>query len=308
MKKLVWVSASIALLGAAAGHPFQEAPAVMVVSVEGAVQIRIGDAEPQAAAVGSRLSSGDQVLPPSGAQAILIDRTGRTQVITEAFTVQAPGSGGGGGVFSQAVRVLASAATSDARSNPNRAGMIRPLPGEPTLVAPRNGLLVMDTHPTFTWHSVEGATGYTVQVRQLGGGFTRFQAGPDTVWTLPDSAPALEPGADYMWTVAPQQSGRATREQPFTVIDAEANETVTNDLAILAEAGLDPATDGLFLTAVIYRDSELLYDAAEAIRSLDASGARLSASVYLLLGEILDALGDATGATAAFDKADEMLR
>lgn len=308
MKKLAWVATSLVLVGAVAESPIQDIPAAMVVTVQGDVQLRLGGGPLQAAAVGSRLSGGDEVIPGSGGTATLIDRTGRTQVITEAFTVQVLGGGAETSVLSRTVRVLASAATTDARGNPNRAGMIRPLPGEPTLVAPRNGLLVKDAHPTFTWHSVEGATGYTVQVRQLGGGFTRFQAGPDTVWTLPDSAPALEPGADYMWTVAPQQSGRATREQPFTVIDAEANETVTNDLAILAEAGLDPATDGLFLTAVIYRDSELLYDAAEAIQSLDASGARLSPSVYLLLGEILDALGDATGAATAFDKADEMLR
>ena len=308
MKKLAWVTTSILLVAAASGNPFQEAPAAMVVTVRGDVQLRIGGGPLQAAAVGNRLSGGDEVLPGSGGAATLIDRTGRTQIITESFTVQTPGGGVATSVFSRTVRVLASAATTDARGNPNRQGMIRPIPGEPTLVAPRNGLKVMSTRPTFTWRPVEGAEGYTLQLRRIGGGFNRYQAGPNGVWTLPDSEDALVPGAEYMWTVAPRPSGRPTREQAFTVIGAEAGETVTSDLALLADAGLDPATDGLFLTAVIYRDADLLYEAEGALSALEAGGAPLSASIYLLRGEILDALGHIEEARMAFDKADEIMR
>ena len=309
MNKLAWVLTSTLLLGAASGSlSRQDVPAAMVVTVRGDVQLRIGDAAPQQAAVGSRLSGGDEVIPRSGGTATLIDRTGQTQVITEAYTVEAPGSGSATGVLSRTIRVLASAATTDARGNPNRQGMIRPIPGEPTLVAPRNGLKVMSTRPTFTWRSVQSATGYTLQIRRIGGTFERYQTGLDTVWTLPDSDEALEPGAEYMWTVAPRPSGRPTREQPFTVIGVEANETVASDLSLLAEAGLDPMTDGLFLTAVIYRDAELLYDAEGALSALAGGGAPLTASIHLLRGEILDALGHLEEARMAFDKADEIMR
>ncbi|MCH7563222.1 MAG: hypothetical protein IH968_05285 [Gemmatimonadetes bacterium] len=308
MKKLAWVTTSILLVAAASGSPLQDVPAAMVVTVRGAVQLRIGGGPLQEAAVGSRLSGGDEVIPGPGGAATLIDRTGRTQVITESFTVQVPGDGAETSVLSRTVRVLASAATTDARGNPNRQGMIRPIPGEPTLVAPRNGLKVMSTRPTFTWRSVEGAEGYTIQIRRIGGGFNRYQAGPDSVWTLPDSEEALEPGAEYMWTVAPRPAGRPAREQSFTVMGAEAGETVTSDLALLADAGLDPATDGLFLTAVIYRDADLLYEAEGALSALEAGGAPLSASIYLLRGEILDALGHIEEARMAFDKADEIMR
>ena len=308
MKKLAWVTTSILLVAAASGSPPQDVPAAMVVTVRGAVELRIGGGPLQAAAVGSRLNGGDEVIPGPGSAATLIDRTGRTQVITESFIVQVPGGGAETSVLSRTVRVLASAATTDARGNPNRQGMIRPIPGEPTLVAPRNGLKVMSTRPTFTWRSVEGAEGYTIQIRRIGGGFNRYQAGPDSVWTLPDSEEALEPGAEYRWTVARRPSGRPTREQPFTVIGAEAGETVTSDLALLADAGLDPATDGLFLTAVIYRDADLLYEAEGALSALEAGGAPLSASIYLLRGEILDALGHIEEARVAFDRADEIMR
>ncbi|MFV2007812.1 MAG: hypothetical protein ACC667_10215, partial [Longimicrobiales bacterium] len=295
-------------VGAASGNPFQDVPAAMVVTVQGDVQLRIGDRPLQAAAVGSRLSGGDEVIPGTGGAVTLIDRTGRTQMITEAFTVQVPEGGAQTSVLSRTVRVLASAATTDARGNPNRQGMIRGIPGEPTLISPRNGLKIKSTRPTFTWYTVGGATGYTLQVRRIGGGFERYQTGPDTVWTLPDSVEALEPGAEYRWTVATRPSGRPTTEQPFTVIGAEAGETVTSDLALLAEVGLDPATDGLFLAAVVYRDADLLYEAEDALSALEAGGAPLSASIYLLRGEIFDALGRIEEARIAFDKADEIMR
>ncbi|GMR11890.1 MAG: hypothetical protein BMS9Abin29_0075 [Gemmatimonadota bacterium] len=306
--KLVWVTTAILLVAATSGSLLQGVPAAMVVTVQGDVQLRIGGGPLEPAAVGSRLSGGDEVVPGAGGAATLIDRTGRTRVITETFTVQTPGGGTETSVLSRTVRVLASAATTDARGNPNRQGMIRPIPGEVTLVAPRNGLKVMSTRPTFTWRSVEGVEGYTLQIRRIGGGFNRYRTGPDTVWTLPDSEEALEPGAEYMWTLAPRPSGRPTREQPFTVIAAEAGETVASDLALLADAGLDPLTDGLFLTAVIYRDADLLYEAEDALSELEAGGAPLSASIYLLRGEILDALGHIDQARMAFDKADEIMR
>ncbi len=308
MQKLAWVATSILVVATASGSTLQDIPAAMVVTMQGDVQLRVGGGPLQAAAVGSRLSGGDEVIPGQGGAATLIDRTGRTQVVMESFTVQVPGGGARTSVLSRAVRVLASAATTDARGNPNRQGMIRPIPGEPTLVAPRNGLKFMSTRPTFTWRPVECAEGYTLQLRRIGGVFNRYQAGPDSVWTLPDSEEALEPGAEYMWTVAPRPSGRPTREQPFTVIGSEAGETVASDLALLADAGLDPATDGLFLTAVIYRDADLLYRAEGALSALEAGGAPLSASIYLLRGEILDALGHIEEARMAFDKADELMR
>ena len=75
----------------------------------------------------------------------------------------------------------------------------------------------------------------------------------------------------------------------------------------IAVFGLDPMTDGLFLTVVAYRDLGLFYDARSALESVE-SQASLSSNLYLLKGEILTELGHEEAARAAFDRADEMMR
>lgn len=262
----------------------------MVVSVQGAVEVILGDGAPIAAAVGTRLASGDQIIP-GGGEAVIVHATGRTQRVTEALTIPAASGDSEAGAFSRTMRVLASAATTDARGSPNRQGMIRPIPGEPVLIAPRNGLLVMDARPTFVWHSVEGATGYRIQVRNLEGGITRYEVS-DTTWALPTDAPKLLRGQTYAWTVAPSGSGRPTREQRFLVLGGEERGEVAGALESLA--------------AAVYREVGLFYDASATLAFLDDE--ELSADVFLLRGEILDALGDLEGASAAFDKADWLMR
>lgn len=307
MRKLLAITTSLLLLGAAA-RTLQDAPAAVLVQMEGAVQVQPAGGAPQAATVGTRLAVGDQVLPAQGGRAVVVHRTGQTQVVTEATTIEAPSGGGEGDMFSRTVQVLAQAATSDARSQPNRQGMIRPIPGEPVLIAPRNEITVMEPYPTFTWHSVPGAEGYTIQIRKPGSRPVRYQAGPDTVWTLPETEEPLTRGETYWWTVAPAGSGRATRETQFQVIGSEGYEEVAGGLQALADAGLDPAGDGIFLAIVIYRDYGLLYDAARSLDFLEESGSALSRDVVLLKGEILDALGQLEAARRAFDRADEMMR
>ena len=75
----------------------------------------------------------------------------------------------------------------------------------------------------------------------------------------------------------------------------------------IAVFGLDPMTDGLFLTVVAYRDMGLFYDAAAALDRVE-NQASLSAELYLLKGEILAELGQEEAARAAFDRADELMR
>ncbi len=304
MKKLLIATSSFLLLGANGGPPIQEAPAAVVVSVQGAVEVILGDGAPIAAAVGTRLASGDQIIT-GGGEAVIVHATGRTQRVTETLTIPAASGDSEAGAFSRTMRVLASAATTDARGNPNRQGMIRPIPGEPVLIAPRNGLPVMDARPTFFWHSVEGATGYMIQVRNLEGGITRYETS-DTTWALPTDAPDLLRGQTYAWTVAPSGSGRPTREQRFLVLGGEEHGEVAGALESLAAAGLDPTGDGALMAAAVYREVGLFYDASATLAFLDEE--ELSADVFLLKGEILDALGDLEGASAAFDKADWLMR
>lgn len=287
----------------------QDLPAALVIRLEGDVQVRRADAEPAPAVVGEHLSAGDEVLPASGARALLITRTGATQRVTEPTTVSEPRGGGNTDMFDRAMRTLAQAATADARSALGRQGMIRPIPGEPVLVAPRNGLIVTDTRPTFSWMPVEGAAGYTIQLRRVdppGQRPMRFPVGAVSEWTLPDSVAELTAGGEYAWTVAPS-AGRPTREQRFMAIDANTRLEVDGYIQQVREMGLDPESDGLFLTAMIFRDMDLFYDAERALDLLEGSG-DMSAELYLLKGEILGSLGRGDEATEAFNRADEIMR
>lgn len=302
MKQLRW-AASLALV-LAAPLAAQDDPAALVVRVQGDVQIRSQGAV-AAAAQGSRLAVGDEVIPAAGARAILLTRTGAQQVVTAATTVAAPQGGGNPDMFARALATLAQAASTD-RTAGGRQGMIRPLPGEPTLVAPRNGLTVTAAHPTFTWMPVEGVSRYTLQLRRVDGGRPmRFEVS-GTEWTLPEGEAALEIGATYAWTVAPD-GGRPTREQQFRMIGEEDNELLFSTMEEIRAIGLDPFGDGLFLTTVIFRDLELYYDAASALEEVEEAGG-MSADLYLLKGEILNVLGQEEEARKAFDKADAMMR
>lgn len=303
-KHLGWITAlALAFAAPLAG---QDNTAALVVRVQGDVEIHRGGAAAAIASVGARLAAGDEVVPASGARAILITRTGANQVVTEATTIAEPPSGGSPDLFARAMATLAQAAFADARTAGGRQGMIRPIPGEPTLIAPRNALTVTDPYPTFSWMAVEGASSYTIQIRRVDGGKpVRFRS-DGTTWSLPADAEPLEAGATYAWTVAPE-AGRPTREQRFRVIAPEESQELTTTLQSVSDLGLDPAGDGLFLTAVIYRDLELFYDAAEALEGVEASG-EMSAELYLLKGEILNRIGHAELARIAFDRADEMMR
>lgn len=307
MRKLLCVAAAVALAAMPSTARAQAAPVALVVRVQGSVQVKHGSGNPAAAAVGDRLSVGDQVIPASGARAILITRTGAQQVVTSDFTVPKPPAGGNTDLFDRAVQTLAMAASSNARTAGGRQGMIRPVPGEPTIVAPRNGLTVSSNRPTFEWGAVKGAGKYTVQIRRLGGGRpVRYEVGKVHSWTLPAGDPGLIPGATYAWTVAPDNSGRAAREQRFKVIGPDEYQSLAKTLDRVAKAGFDPAGDGLFLTATVYTDLKLFYDARAALNAVEKQGA-MNADAYMLKGEVLNELGHADQARKAFDRADQLL-
>jgi hypothetical protein len=236
-----------------------------------------------------------------------VHRSGQTQVVTARTTIAAPAAATEGDAFSRTVRVLAQAASSNARTQPNRQGMIRPIPGEPVLVAPRNGIKVSGVRPTFRWMPVEGATGYTLQLRTQGETPRRFQLGAVTEFTLPSAEAALAPGRQYQWTIAPT-GGRPTREVPFTVLGDAERRQLTTSIDAITGMGLDPKGDGQLLAAALFTDMGLYYDAADAIDRMETSGDHMSWDLYLLKGQVLDALGRLDEARAAFDRADALLR
>ena len=94
--------------------------------------------------------------------------------------------------------------------------------------------------------------------------------------------------------------------QSFRVIDLQESVEIADYLDQIAVFGLDPASDGLFLTVVAYRDVGLFYEAREALETVEREGP-LSWELYRLKGEILAELGHEDEARAAFDRADDLM-
>jgi len=307
MKKLT--AFALAFLLTAGTMAAQSTPVGVILKVDGTVEVVSGDADPVAAAVGTRVAPRDRVVPRSGGSALVVLRGGQRVQVTEAYTVPSPdASPGSDDAFSRVSDVMGRVASMNRENLADRQGMIRPVPGEAVPVEPRNELTVMSTRPAFVWHGVDGASSYTVQIRRPGSAPVRFHDVPDTTFTYPADAPPLIPGEEYWWTVAPGSSGRATREQRFSVIGPDAYAAVARELRALSESGLDPAGDGAFLAAVLFRDAELYYAAEGALSYLERTGAEMSADAYLMKGEILATLGRIDDARRAFDRADELRR
>jgi hypothetical protein len=310
MKELVGLTVSAAAIASLVAAPLaaQDDPAALIIRIQGDVDVTHGDAAPVPASVGERMFVGDGVLPEPGARAILITRSGAQQVVTERTTIDEPRAGGNPDIFERAMATLVQAAATDATTG-GRQGMIRPIPGQTSLVAPRNALNVATSRPTFHWTATPGQS-YDLMLREVDGGRPMvYEAGADTVWTLPADAPDLEAGATYQWTVfvGGRRGGRALPAQDFRVIDLEESVELEDYLAEIEVFGLDPRSDGLFLTVVAYRDMGLYYEARQALQLVEAESG-LSWELHKLKGEILAELGHESEARAAFDRADELVR
>jgi len=283
-------------------------PVAVLVQIEGNVGVqRAGEPAPVKGAVGMQLAPGDQVVIPDGARAILLHSTGRMERATATLTLEEPQEREPSSLFTQTLKTLSQVATTDARTQPNRQGMIRPIAGAPVPIAPRNEIAVLDVRPNFTWFSVPDASGYMVQIRRVAPTETepqRYQTGMDTTWTYPSSAPPLVPGATYAWTVGPIGAGRPATEQQFKVVDADALASLQNTLNTMMSGGLDPSSDGLFMAALAYRDAGLFYEADHALDRLQEEGSATGHAYYMLRGEVYDALGRRADAEQAFNAAD----
>lgn len=305
MRKHPLVLLALALLLGAATPARAADPVAVLVRLDGAVRVhRTAAAAPVAGSVGMQLAPGDQVLVPAGARAVVLYRTGRTETLTRSTRLQAPRGQQRTNVFRQTVRTLSEVASTDARSQPNRQGMIRPIAGASVPISPRNGVVVRTARPQFVWFSVPGAEGYVVQLRKAEGTPARYEVpASDTAWTLPADAPALEEGATYEWTVTTPE-GRAAEVQKFRVATAEERVALEREMAAIRAAGLNPSGDGLILTAVAYRNAGMHYDAMRSLDALAASGLPLGRDFHLLRASVYDRLGMLPAAEKEYAAAD----
>jgi hypothetical protein len=173
-------------------------------------------------------------------------------------------------------------------------GYFRPAAAAASPIQPRNDALVLPDAATFHWHRVTGATDYTVQVRRIDvPGHVRIRAGADTTWT-PEPG-SLESGVAYEWLVLSDAGTRLGMPATFRVIDAAAWAAVQARLDEIAGMALGEHGT-LLLSALVYRDAGLLYEARRTFDVLARADAALSGDMRAIHADVLDALGDAAGA------------
>jgi hypothetical protein len=304
-----WTGAVLGLLisvgmAAAASAPD---PVALLVKFDGDVEVeRPGADAPLAGEVGLQLQAGDRVVVGQDSRAVVLYRNGTLVRAAAPVVIEEVEEEGSSSLFANTVRTLGQVATTDARTQPNRQGMIRPIAGAPVPVAPRNEIKVLDPRPTFSWLPVPEVERYHLQIQRLGPPAAEpvgYAVGSDTVWTLPASEPPLVPGARYSWTIGGENEGRVAEPKHFVMASSEDIAEIEAALQALVDAGIDPASEGLFLAALAYRDAGLMYEAERAIRQLEDQAAGRGRAFYMLKGEILDAIGDMAGAARAFQKA-----
>jgi hypothetical protein len=294
----------VATCGTIVAALVQSEPAAVIVQVAGKVDVQRGGRS-LTGAVGTGLEAGDRLVVAGGGRAVIMYRTGRFETATATTTIEARQSDQPSGLYRQTLQTMAQVATSDAARQPNRQGMIRPVPGQPTGIAPRNDITVMDVRPSFVWYSVEGNPTYTVQLQRVDVAGTRperFDVGRDTSWTYPVTWPPLVPGATYRWSVA--ANNRVAMPQTFRVIGGGEYARLADDLAAIAASGADPMNEALYITALRYRDAGLFYEADRALSALSSNGSGSGRAFHLLRGEVYDRIGALESASAAFQAAD----
>ena len=279
-------------------------PVAVLVRSQGEVRLqRAGATAAAPAQVGSQLMAGDLVTPSKGGRAVLLFHTGKVQSITVPTRVIAPAGPARSSTFSQTVKTLAQVANTDAREKPNRSGMIRPIPGSTEPIAPRNGLTILDRRPSFSWIGIPGAKAYTLILGRAGQPPQRFEVGADTSWTLPATHPTLVAGETYYWAVGPSGDGRVSARQDFRVASQQQRAEIQKRLSGLRAIGLSPESEGIFLTALAYRDAGLWYEVAAVLDRMSRANPSAGPFLHQLRGEAYDELGNLDAAAREFELA-----
>jgi hypothetical protein len=262
-------------------------PAALVLETTTRVEVRrLAYDGRVAAATGLRLHSGDSIFIPRGASLTLLLRSGRVQRLGADFVVPVTASAPADGAARSAFQA--------APARREGAGYFRPAGTGPVPTAPRNDVAVQPGVVAFHWHPTAGSARYVVQIRRTDvPGFVRFRVGPDTTWT-PEPG-ALEPGVTYEWAVLTDGAVRPGAPVSFRVIGDAAWQAVQEEIAALTELSLTQPAQ-LLLEALAYRAAGLLYDAARRFAALAATGTQLSAETLELYADVLEALGDDSGA------------
>ena len=139
--------------------------------------------------------------------------------------------------------------------------------GSVKLFAPAKGL-AYSLHPTFQWSGTPD-TKYKLQMENLAD-HTSFEATVEgTLFTYPETAPALKPGSTYSWSVQPEidMMGGTSDSALIVIAGGAERDAIASALAAITQTG----EAGDRARAQVYFDKRVWYDAAQAYSILIAA-------------------------------------
>ena len=252
---------SVWLAAPAAASDEAEVSSGLVVSVVGEVTVERSGSQ-QAAAEGFVLVGGDTIIVKTGARCTGFTPQGDSFTLDGPSEYQIPSGSEEGLVDNVAswVRTQLADWVGESKRRPLTTRGVRDwvtTSAAPALILPASGGSVRPSRSELHWSAVLGVDRYTVTIAPaLGDEITRTVRG-NTV-TLDE----LEPGAEYVWRVAPDIEGWAGHGnwQEFRVLEIE--EEARLDAAV---AGMNDLEAGVLLLSVGLHDEAIYrFDAATA--------------------------------------------
>ena len=156
----------------------------------------------------------------------------------------------------------------------------------PTLLTPRASKLTTTT-PNFQWMGMEGQPS-TIKVFSPDGVIWSAENVALTQANYPSSAPALQPGVSYAWSV--ERRGVPPEKAAFSIASAEDARTTQEQLAGLsANANLSKTTLAILKGSFLI-SREFYYDAREILLEAAKSDPD-EPTLHFLLGEVYDRTG-----------------
>ena len=138
----------------------------------------------------------------------------------------------------------------------------------PVILAPRLGRVYGD-RPAFEWSDESKASGFVIALTDESQEELIRAETATTHWIYPPSAPKLEPGRTYFWTVQASSGMFATPSAPAGLMVLAGSQREEIDRALAAVATADPFEQGR-ARARVFTDHRLWYDAIAAYSDLIA--------------------------------------
>jgi hypothetical protein len=268
----------------------------------GEVQIRLPGKNWQKPAPLQSVYPGTQIQASKDAAAVVLYTDGMKSVTVDEknspFEVKAPAAKAAPGIKEAAAALIG-------RQKPPTYVPLAVRGGKqpPVLLAPRNTKLITDA-PVLQWMGMERQPG-TVRVYGPQGVIWSAENVALTQIKYPATAPRLQPGVEYAWTI--EKQGVAVEKARFELIAPAMAKTVEEDLASVQKTSGFSHTTAALLQGGIYVSRELFYDARNVLMEAIKRDPD-EPTLHFLLADVYEKTGLKNMAAEEYGESDFLLK